>query len=67
MTQPTYEDLAKAMFELHDLIGVSLTLKERKAIQDAMFELFQETLLEKAGTGWMSEKGAIRKTVEQFL
>jgi hypothetical protein len=55
------------MFELHDLIGVSLTLKERKAIQDAMFELFQETLLEKAGTGWMSEKGAIRKTLEQFL
>jgi hypothetical protein len=55
------------LFELHDLIGVSLTLKERKAIQDAMHELFVQEMLDNVGTDWIRQKGVIRKIVEQFL
>jgi hypothetical protein len=67
VSRPTYSDLQKALFELHDLIGVSLTLKERKAIQDAMHELFVQEMLDNVGTDWIRQKGVIRKIVEQFL
>lgn len=66
MTKPTYKELAKALYELQDLIGVALSLRERKVIQRANYKLFRETMLEEVYTKWPSEKGVIGKAIEEL-
>ena len=65
MSKPTYDELVMALHELHQLIGVSMTLKERKTIRDAAFAFIEETLKQKIGTGWLIEPGPIAKAVEE--
>jgi hypothetical protein len=66
MTKPTTDDLMKALYEVSLLLGVTLNRHEKKAVENAIFDLFKDHMLKHAGTGWMSKAGVIQKALAEL-
>jgi hypothetical protein len=66
MTKPTTDDLMKALYEVSLLLGVTLNRHEKKAVENAIFDLFKDHMIKQAGTGWMSEAGVIQKALAEL-
>ena len=67
MSKPTTDDLMKALYEMSLLLGVTLNRHEKKAVKDAIFQLYKDHLIKQSGKGgWLWKAGVIQKALEEL-